>query len=74
MNCCYCLSTIFESDRTCPQCGSPNNNEPLKKECFGNVMRQIENGMTEVRGGISNQLLYVYYQRIIAGLPAKANY
>jgi len=73
MHCAYCLSTIFESDRTCPQCGSPNNNEPLKKECFGNVMRQIENGMTEVRGDISNQLLYVYYQRIMAGLPAKAN-
>ena len=24
MNCQYCGSKLFESDRTCPQCGAPN--------------------------------------------------
>jgi predicted amidophosphoribosyltransferase len=71
MNCDHCQSKIFESDRTCPQCGAPNNNIIQKKECFGEVMCQIENGMVEVRRGIDDQLLYVYYNRIMAGLPGK---
>jgi len=74
MNCAHCLSKIFESDRCCPQCGAPNDGFPLKKECFGDLMRQIENQKIEMRGGINNQLLYVYYQRIMAGLPARSNY
>jgi hypothetical protein len=46
MNCEYCHSKIFEDDRTCPQCGAPNESFiPVKQKaiCFGELCRQIEN-------------------------------
>lgn len=43
MNCEYCGSRIFESDRVCDRCGAPNKNHFEKRqETYGEYFREIE--------------------------------
>lgn len=43
MNCEYCGSRVFETDRVCDRCGAPNKNHFEKKqETYGEYFREVE--------------------------------
>jgi len=45
MQCAYCSSRIFETDRVCPRCGAPNIilfTRPEKEDSYGMWLRDIE--------------------------------
>jgi hypothetical protein len=74
-NCCSsCGSGIKQMDKTCTQCGAPNENyleykdlneDDIDQKIFTNafsdyVQKNIDKEMTYVRGGIDNALIYTY--------------
>ena len=68
MNCQYCHSKIFEEDRTCPQCGAPNENN-ISDTNYKSLV---------VHGGLGNALIYSFptsgsCSSISFPLPSPAN-
>lgn len=60
MNCSWCQSKIFDSDRVCPMCGAPNIQIKNEIDTFGKLMMHIESD-TYVGGCRENKLLFTYY-------------
>lgn len=44
LNCEYCGSKIFETDRSCVKCGAPISMAEVKRDTFGEFMRDVERG------------------------------
>jgi len=62
LSCKYCGSKIFETDRSCVKCGAPISMAEVKRDTFGEFMRDVERGepASFVKGGIGNPLLFEY--------------
>lgn len=51
MNCEYCGSRVFETDRVCDRCGAPSGvrSSSKQQDCFGDFIKLIEENEPQER-------------------------
>jgi hypothetical protein len=65
MNCQYCSTRLFDTDRECPRCGAPFTKATEQKEpySFGKDIAKMESDSNSVMGDVGSPLIYKYGHR-----------